>query len=142
MNLNLKLPTAWDSDDIRDAVLALTVVLLLGASVVWFFWNDHLRQTSRVEVATTHVTAAVATTQRDLTAAVATQTEATHVEIAKTRTRTQRAVDEIREAVASPVGDPDRAFYVGVCKSPFYQGAAECVSYRGGPEGDHSAPGA
>lgn len=83
----------------------------------------------------------VTETKQDYATDVLDLSEDTHHATKVIRERTSRAVSHLRKAAAAPSGDPDRAFYLGMCQSRFYRDAPECDGYGGGPEGDRPSAG-
>lgn len=117
------------------AVITITGVLLL----LIVFGGQHDKQAATDTIAAAPIQAKTAAVAKARDVALAPLTEKTHAAITTVRRRTSRAVEELHVAIATPAGDPDRAFYVGMCRSPFYAGSADCLGYRGGPEGGRSS---
>jgi hypothetical protein len=136
--MKLKLPAYIVAPGSREVVLGLIAVGVVALLMVLVAWGGHDRQKAVDEIAVAPIATKTAKTQEAEAKAVNIVTEKTHAAITTVRRRTARAVEAVHVALAEPVGDPDRAFYVGMCQSPFYAGTADCVGYGGGSEGGRS----
>lgn len=141
------LPVEWiaeararlDSIDRRRLLTALALIVLLGLVLAYC---ARPKPPKPADVAAkVRIETAVEDTRQDLATDVLQITEDTHHANTRSRKRLERAVAAVRQAAASPAGDPDRAFYLGMCQSRFYKDAPECDGYGGGPEGGGSSAG-